>query len=196
MGAESLPLLNAVSVAESSMACSGIRFRSLVSTITAGLVLVSISYDPLAETGPDSSSLQVDLAFKTPQVAAAANVAAYIEFKNPTSRPLVVNLAINSLGDCGIDFTAMGPSGMPIAQNTIFPGRRLAPYGPRDFHKIEPGASYRLEINLNDWFDLRALGSYSFQVAYWNRYSGRWLGESVWTGTTPKSAQRRLVIER
>jgi len=178
------------------MACLAIRLRSLVSTVVAGLVLVSHPYDPRAATGPGSSSLQVDLAVKSPQVVATANVAAYIEFRNTTSRPLVVNLAINTLGDCGIDFTALGPSGVAIAQNTIFPGRRLAPYRPSDFRKIEPGAGYRLEINLNDWFDLGALGSYSFQVTYWNRYSGHWLGEAVWTGTTPKSPQRRLVIGR
>jgi hypothetical protein len=75
----------------------------------------------------------------------------------------------------------------------ILAGRRLAPYGSKDFRKVLPGNSYRLEIRIDEWLDMKEAGKYSFRVAYWNRYSGSWLGQAVWTGVTPKS--RAVLVD-
>ncbi len=141
------------------------------------------------EAGPFAPGpVEVELIFKDEKVRLGREIVAYIEFRNRAPDAIVLNVALYTFGDCGLTFETKGPSGRLISQNRVFPGRRLSPYGPQDFRKIEPGRSYRLEIHIDDWVDLTEVGLYSFRVAYWNRYSGRWFGEPVWVGTTSTSA--------
>ena len=119
---------------------------------------------------------------------------AYLEFRNRGSSPVVINTALNTFGDCGLSFEVTGPSGRSIPQNFIFPSRRLSPYGPKDFRKLDSGKVFRMEIRVDNWFQLDEPGQYSVRVSYWNRYEGRWFDQAVWTGTTPKSPVTTLRI--
>jgi|GEM_PF-5368948 len=112
----------------------------------------------------------------------------------PRGKPRRHQHALNTFGDCGLSFEVTGPSGRSIPQNFIFPSRRLSPYGPKDFRKLDSGKVFRMEIRVDNWFQLDEPGQYSVRVSYWNRYEGRWFDQAVWTGTTPKSPVTTLRI--